>query len=97
MAGRFTVPKEIAARWAQASTMGDMMQILQDQRSFQLEREKDPLAYPDHDLVDGSMLSLIRPDGSNLTAANLKLLDGTALDVFESTLRADEAESIARN
>ena len=43
------------------------------------------------------MLPLIRPDVSNLTAANLKLLDRTALDVFKSTLRADEAESIARN
>ena len=65
--------------------------------TFQIQRENDPIAYPDHDLVDGSMLPLIRPDVSNLTTANLKLLDETALDVFESTLRADEAESIARN
>ena len=97
MAGRFMVPKDIADRWAQAATMEDMMQILEDQQTFQSQREKNPLAYPDHDLVDGSMLPLIRPDVSNLTTANLKLLDETALDVFESTLRADEAESIARN
>ena len=83
------VPAEIADRWGKASTMGGMMQILHG--------EKDPLTYPADDLVDEFMLPLIRPDVSNLTAANLKLLDRTALDVFKSTLHADEAESIAQN
>ena len=60
---------------------------------MQLAREKDQLMYPADDLVDASMLPLIRPDVSKLTAENLKLLDRTALDVFESTLRANTAKS----
>ena len=73
------VPAELGVRSEKASTMGEMMDILQDQQAFQLAREKDLLNYPADDLIDESMLPLMRPDVSKLTAENLKLLDRTTL------------------
>ena len=55
LAGRFMVPAEIGRRW----TMGEMMQILQDQQAFLKAREKDLQKLPVEGLVDVSMLPLV--------------------------------------
>ena len=70
LAGRFMVPVEIGVRWGNACNFDEMMDILHDKQTLQLAREKDPLIYPADDLVDASMLPLIRPDVSKLTAKN---------------------------